>query len=130
MNYLRELIQVPKTVEQIINGARRILNDEVAPYRNSQDDLLSFLNNGLWELKRLRPDAWLGYFGKDLPEYADNPTDLAVQIPINPVFYQQLIYFITGYAELKDDEFTIDNRAAILLQAFGSNLTTSRSLTG
>lgn len=121
---------MPKTVEQILDGARRILNDEVLPYRNSQDDLLSFLNNGLYELKRIRPDAWIGYFGKDLPEYADNPTDLDTQIPINPMFYQQLIYFISGYAELKDDEFTVDARAAILIQAFGANLNSSKSLTG
>lgn len=119
---------MPKTVEQIIDGARRILQDQVTPFRNSQDDLLSFLNNGLYELKRLRPDAWLSMLGQDLPEYGDNATDLATQIPVNTMFYQQLIYFVAGYAELKDDEYTIDARAALLMRAFGSDLTESRSI--
>jgi hypothetical protein len=121
---------VPKTVEQIVAGARRILQDEVEPYRNPTDDLLSFLNNGLYELKRLRPDAWLGFYGKDLPEYADNSTDLASTIPVNAMFYQGLIYFISGYAELKDDEFTVDGRAALLLKAFAADNTMSRSIVG
>lgn len=121
---------MPKTVEQIILGARRILQDEVTPYRNPTDDLLSFLNNALYELKRIRPDAWLGQFGVDLPEYTDTPGDLAELIPINPMFYQGLIYFVAGYAELKDDEYTVDGRAALLLQAFISDNTTSRSLGG
>jgi len=119
---------VPKTVEQIIAGARRILQDEVEPYRNPTLDLLSFLNNSLYELKRIRPDAWLGQYGVDLPEYDDTPGDLAANIPINPMFYQGLIYFVAGYAELKDDEYTVDGRAALLLRAFGSDNTESRSL--
>ena len=119
---------MPKTVEQIIDGARRILQDEVTPFRNPQADLLSFLNNGLYEMKRLRPDAWLSMLGVDLPEYGDNVTDLATQIPINPIFYQQLIYWVAGYAELKDDEYAVDQRAALLMRAFGADLTESRSI--
>jgi len=121
---------VPKTVEEIINGARRILQDEVEPYRNPTEDLLSFLNNSLYELKRIRPDAWLGQFGVDLPEYQNTPASLAETIPINPIFYQGLIYFVSGYAELKDDEYTVDGRAALLIQAFGNDNTASRSLGG
>jgi hypothetical protein len=114
-----------KTVEQILSNARYILQDEVIPYRNSVDDLLVALNSGLYELKRLRPDAWLSYLGvgEELPQYADVPLDLAMVIPINPMFYQSLIYFISGYAELKDDEYTVDSRAALLLRAFGNNNT-------
>jgi len=123
------LIQVPKTVEQIIGDSRRILQDEVVPYRNSQADLIGSLNNGFYELKRLRPDAWLTFFGKDLPEYTDTAADLATVVPLNQTFIQQLIYWVSGYAELKDDEYTVDGRAALLLQAFGTDLTESRSLT-
>lgn len=118
-----------KSVEKILLDSRRILQDEVLPYRNSQDDLLSALNNGLYELKRLRPDAWLTYFGKELPQYANNVTDLAAVIPINQMFIQQLIYWIIGYTELQDDEYTVDGRAALLVRAFGADLTESRSLT-
>ena len=100
-----------KTVEQILSNARYILQDEVIPYRNSVDDLLVALNSGLYELKRLRPDAWLSYLGvgEELPQYANVPLDLAMVIPINPMFYQSLIYFISGYA--------------LLLRAFGNNNT-------
>ncbi|RLC18911.1 MAG: hypothetical protein DRI24_01710 [Deltaproteobacteria bacterium] len=117
-----------KTVEQILGGARIILQDLVLPYRNSQDDLLSALNAGLYELKRIRPDAWLTYYGQELPQYADNATDLAASIPTNPMFYQSLIYFVAGYAELKDDEYSVDSRASLLLRAFGSNNTKPGSI--
>lgn len=113
-----------KTVEQIILGARVILQDEVDPFRYTQDELLSHLNNSLYELKRLRPDAWLSWFGKELPEYTNISADLASQIPINPIFYQQIIYYVAGYAELRDDEYTVDGRAAVLLQAFVANVST------
>jgi hypothetical protein len=119
---------VTKSVEGIIADSRRILQDRVEPFRNSQDDLLSALNNGLYEMKRLRPDAWLTYFGKPLPQYADNATDLAAVIPINEMFVQQLVYWIIGYTELQDDEYTVDGRAALLVRAFGADLTESRSL--
>lgn len=114
-----------KSVEQILSGARYILQDEVLPYRNSVNDLLSALNGGLYELKRIRPDAWLANFGigQELPQYTDTPLDLAMVIPINPMFYQSLIYFVAGYAELKDDEYTVDSRASLLLKAFGDTNT-------
>ena len=114
-----------KTVEKILSDARYILQDEVIPYRNSVNDLLTALNGGLYELKRIRPDAWLSNLGigVELPQYTDTPLDLDMVIPINPMFYQSLIYFISGYAELKDDEYTVDSRAALLLKAFGDNNT-------
>lgn len=114
-----------KTVEKILSDARFILQDEVIPYRNSVNDLLTALNSGLYELKRIRPDAWLSHLGigVELPQYTDTPLDLAMVIPINPMFYQSLIYFISGYAELKDDEYTVDSRAGLLLKAFGDNNT-------
>jgi hypothetical protein len=114
-----------KTVEQILTDARYILQDEVIPYRNSVRDLLTALNGGLYELKRIRPDAWLSNLGVgvELPQYTDDPLDLAMVIPINPMFYQGLIYFVAGYAELKDDEYTVNSRAALLLKAFGDNNT-------
>ena len=89
-----------KTVEKILSDARYILQDTVVPYRNSDHELLTALNSGLYELKRLRPDAWLSYLGVgvELPQYADTPLDLAMVIPINPTFYQSLIYFVSGYA--------------------------------
>ena len=58
-----------------------------------------------------------------MPKYTDTPIDLAASIPVNPVFYQQLIYFISGYAEIRDDEYAVDSRASLLLRAFGGNLT-------
>ena len=114
-----------KTVEKILSDARYILQDEVIPYRNSVNDLLTALNSGLYELKRIRPDAWLSNLGigVELPQYTDDPLDLAMVIPINPMFYQSLIYFVSGYAELKDDEYTVDTRASLLLKAFGDNNT-------
>jgi len=84
-----------------------------------------YINNGLYELKRLRPDIWLSSLTfpvTDLPRYVDDPVDLATALPFNTMFYQPLVLYVAGYAELRDDEFTQDARAATLLKSFAVQL--------
>jgi hypothetical protein len=39
------------------------------------------------------------------------------------IFYQSFVYYLAGNAELRDDEFAVDNRAMTLLGAYRRNLT-------
>ena len=112
-----------KTVENAIDETRRILQDVAEPHRYTDDDLLAILNNGIYEFKRLRPDAWLGQLDTDLPQFTDDPADLATPLPFNTMFFAPLIYYMTGYAELSDDEYAVDGRAATLLRTFSNQLT-------
>jgi hypothetical protein len=112
-----------QTVNDAVVQARKILQDEMEPYRYPTSDLLTYLNNSMYELKRIRPDAWINTLNTDLPMYSDNATDLATDLPFNGIFFQPTVMYMAGYAELRDDEYTQDSRAAILMQSFITSLT-------
>ena len=111
-----------RTVKNCIDQVRNILQDEIDPYRYATSQLLEYFNNGQYELKRIRPDVWLGGYGVDLTLYTESDYD--TEIPFASTFFQPMVLFIAGYAELRDDEFTTDARAATLLTAFSRQLST------
>lgn len=127
-----------KTWEDLLDESRVILQDTDEPYRYTDVALRAVLNRGLQELARLRPDAFYELFDRDdviVPEVAltdSDPVDdeddpqpeeletVAVTddfiLPMQ--FYAPLVYWVAGSAELVDDEFTVDGRAATLLAQF------------
>lgn len=112
-----------RTANDAITESRFILQDTVEPYRYPTADLIRYLNNGLYALKRLRPDAFLGYYNRDLPQFSDTPVSLAEKLPFATIFFDPIVMYMSGFAELRDDEFTVDQRAGILLQSFAAQLT-------
>lgn len=114
------------TVEQYLTEARRLLLDEVEPYRYPDVDLVDALNIGLLEARRIRPDLFLRKF--DLPFFDTSGTiDTAAKVPIDPMYRSSLIYYICGRAQLRDDESTTDQRAAGFMQKFTAQLLTVNS---
>jgi hypothetical protein len=109
---------MPKTIGGVITDARVILSD-VAGDRYTDDELISDFNNAISQTKTLRPDAFI--LGEALPEYTS--ADLAEDFPLSEIFVQSFVYFLAGNAELRDDEFAVDNRAMTLLAAFRRDLT-------
>lgn len=130
-----------KTWQNVVDEARVILQDVDSPHRYTDTALLAKLNRGLQELGRLRPDAfWELFDGEDIivpevvtvdpdPEEQDGDEDeadpiedgqiaLSASFNIPMMFYSPLVYFLTGSAELVDDEFTEDGRAMMLLSQF------------
>jgi hypothetical protein len=117
-----------ETVGQYLEESRRLLQDEYTPYRYPQDDLIDALNIGLLEARRLRADLFLPSFV--IPWF--DPTlvgtsDLAVKVPIDPMYRQSLVYYMVGRAQLRDDEATVDARAASLMTKFTAQLLTVSS---
>lgn len=112
-----------RTAQDAITETRIILQDTVEPYRYPTSDLVRYLNNGMYELKRIRPDVFLNYCNKDLPQFIDDPDDFEEELPFSTIFFQSMVLFITGYAEIRDDEYAVDSRAALLLGAFTTQLT-------
>jgi hypothetical protein len=111
------------TVGQYLEEARRLLQDEVVPYRYPDDDLVDALNIGLLEAKRIRADLFLPLF--DIPWVDPAGTiDSTAKITLDPMYRSSLIYYIVGRAQLRDDEPTVDSRAAGLLQKFTAQLLT------
>lgn len=127
-----------KTWGDLLTEARVILQDTDTPYRYSDTVLRAKLNRGLQELARLRPDAFWDLFNVDdvvVPEVAltdpDPPSDPDAPTPAEQTtvlstdpflppmqFYSPLVFWIVGNAELLEDEFTNDSRAAQLLAQF------------
>lgn len=119
---------MPKTIGDVITEARDILQDEQEPYRYTTDRLYAYLNRAFLEIKAIRPDAYWGRYvasqyppSYDIPEYAAG--DEAELWPLSTILFAPTVEYVAGAAELKDDEFTNDSRAAILLTMFRNKLT-------
>jgi hypothetical protein len=112
---------MPKSVDDALTDARVILND-AAGDRYTDADLVSDFNSAISMTKMLRPDAFK--LGEALPEItvADLEQVPATDFPLAEIFYQSFVYYLAGNAELRDDEFAVDNRAMTLLAAYRRNL--------
>lgn len=118
-----------RTIGDVITDVRDILQDTRSPYRYSDDSLYSYLNRAFINVKDIRPDAYWGRYTSgtyppsyDIPEYSAG--DEAELWPLSSVFFTPIVMYVAGSAELKDDEFTRDARAAILLETFRRHLIT------
>lgn len=112
-----------KTYATAITEARELLQDTLTPYRYSDDILLNILNRALQETGRVRPDAFWDTFATDdivVPEVTSGTTSTTFPLPMQ--FYLPIVSFIVAWAEIIDDEFTADGRAAMLGQQFKSQL--------
>jgi hypothetical protein len=111
------------TVGQYLEEARRLLQDEISPYRYPDDDLVDALNIGLLEARRLRADLFLPLFEIEWfdPTVAIATTK-AKPVTFDPMYRQALVYYICGRAQLRDDEPTTDQRASAMLTKFTSQL--------
>jgi hypothetical protein len=115
---------MPRTIDDALRDARVILNDEAGD-RYTDEDLISDMNSAISMTKMLRPDVFK--LGEALPEFttADLNQSPATDFPLPDIFYQSFVYYLAGNAELRDDEFAVDNRAMTLLGAYRRNLTGS-----
>lgn len=115
-----------ETVAQYLEESRRLLQDEVTPYRYPDADLVDALNIGLMEVRRLRPDLLLPLF--DIPWFDTSGTiNTAAVVTIDPMYRSSLVYYVVGRAQLRDDEPTVDQRAGALLQKFVGQMLTAAS---
>jgi len=115
-----------ETVGQYLEESRRLLQDQFTPYRYPDKDLVEALNIGLMEARRLRADLFLPLF--DVPSYDTVGTiDPAKVVTLDPMYRSSLVYYVVGRIQLRDDEPTVDQRAASLLQKFTAQLLTVAS---
>jgi len=117
---------VAKTLDSLVDEVRLMLKDRRAPYRYTQTDILESINSAFGELKRLRPDAFLGCCADEdgtieLPSFAEADlalTPVPTPFPVELFFFMPMVFFAVGKLQLGDDEFAVDNRAMSLLGAF------------
>lgn len=106
-------------VSQYIVESRTLLQDVIAPYRYSDAELLSTLNMGLMAAYRIRNDLFIGLPSSSIPAYTVNDN---TAVPMDAMYRTALVHFMTGHAQLRDEEDTQDSRATALMQAFRSEL--------
>lgn len=114
------------TVGQYLEEARRLLQDEIDPYRYPDDDLVDALNIGILEARRLRADLFLPLFETDY--FTPSGTiDKTATVTMDPMYRSSLVYYMVGRAQLRDDESTTDQRSSALLTKFVAQMLTIQS---
>lgn len=112
------------TVQQYIDASRRLLQDQIEPYRYPNVDIVEALNEGLMEARRLRADLFLS--SNFTPGYHVVGT-LTAPVVMDPMYRNSLVYYIVGKMQLRDDEATTDSRAAAFTQKFIAQMLTIAS---
>jgi len=124
---------VAKTYQELIGEARDLLQDSVLPNRFTDQFLTDQLNRGLQDIGRIRPDAYYNLFDRNtlnVPEVLISGTPdtdtteilWTEDVQIELQFYTPLVVYVVGSAELTDDEYTLDNRAGLLLSQFHNSI--------
>ncbi len=116
-----------KTYQNLITESRELLQDtKPTTERYTDTTLIGILNRGLQDLGRIRPDSFYSLYltnSLNIPEIVIsgagsgqvNWTDV---VGIEMQFYPPLVAYVTAVAEIVDDEYTVDGRAALLLNQF------------
>lgn len=118
-----------KSYQNLVYECREMLQDTDAEPRYADSTLLNILNRGLQDLSRIRPDiAYTLFTGNSLnvPEIVESAPGTGQVIWSDPFglemqFYATMLSYIVGVAEITDDEYTEDGRAALFMQAFRNN---------
>ncbi len=120
-----------KTYKDVVTEARVLLQDTVdGSYRYSDVDLLAIYNRALQALGRIRPDAMYDLYANnslnvpELVESSPGPDQVDWDDPfgLEMQFFNPLVHYVVGMAEITDDEYTEDGRAQLLLGAFKQNI--------
>lgn len=119
-----------KTYANLILESREMLQDtDIDDPRYTDSTMLNILNRGLQDLSRIRPDITYTLFvnnSLEVPEIVETAPGAGQVIWTDPFglemqFYPTMLSYIVGVAEITDDEYTEDGRAALFMQAFHNN---------
>jgi hypothetical protein len=114
-----------RTLQDVFDIARELLKDEDSEeYRYTDVSLLRAFNTAITMVVDKRPDA-MTVLRSGVPTYTSD--DLASPFPLPITFFNPVVFFVVGYAELRNDEFTDDSRAATFMGRFERDLVGDRS---
>jgi hypothetical protein len=120
---------IAKLIDDVISESRLMIGDARVPYRYSDVNMVAHLNTALAEVYRYRPDAYIGNFtvgtlgSNPVTNYSTSDLGTSTLFPLdNRLFFNPVVFFVAGRAELADDEFTENSRSTSLLMAFRNML--------
>ena len=98
------------TADDIIRRVRSLMQDNTAPFRYSELDLVDAINDALDRVLFLRSDYFIDL--EFTPVYV---TAGASVLNVPNVLINPIVLFVTGYMMLREDEFANDGRATALM---------------
>jgi hypothetical protein len=117
-----------KIVSDYIRQARVLLQDTVEPFRYDDEGLVTALNNCWLEIERIRPDILLNWKYKqrqlrrqvvaDLEPPVYSAADQTERVWMAAAYRTALLYYICGFAQMRDMEEVQDARANLFLDKF------------
>lgn len=110
------------TVADYVTEARVLLQDEVETYRYSNADLVAALNLGIMTARRNRPDLFLEV--TDIPQFVVADVAALTAFDMDVMYRTPFLFFMVGFAQLRDEEDTQDARAVAFIQKFTQQLMT------
>ncbi len=106
-----------RTVQAVLNRAREILQD-IDATRYPDAELTAHVVDAIVQARYVRPDLFVADYQTPLPDSL-LPSDI---LPISDQFFAAVAYYVSGCAELRDDEFAVDGRAMTLREALVKKL--------
>lgn len=101
------------TIQQVLDHARIPLQD-TKKVRYSDDTLLQYHNDAIEMAFKHRPDLFVGRW-RDLAIRLRTPEE---EFPLPALYRSYVADYISGRAELVDDEYAETGRATMLVQSF------------
>lgn len=143
------MAQLYNTVTAYVVSIRNRMQDRVAPYRYTDDQIVDALNVALEETQRIRPDIFLdlkyqqkiqsndlddgfisGYYtNSDIAfDGSDNyvPSD-GTLVPIPSRYNDPILWYMGGHLQLLDVDDTEDQRGVAFVSTFTKRMTTPSS---
>jgi hypothetical protein len=106
-------------VGDIVRSARDVLQDnDAATYRYSDDSMIRAINMAVFDLRRARPDYFIGTYATPI-RFA---TMLEEDVPLPDELFPSFVKYVAGWCEMRDDEYTADGRAVALTKMFYSDI--------
>jgi hypothetical protein len=143
------VVQIYNTVTAYVYSARNRMQDRVAPYRYTDDQIVDALNVALQETQRIRPDIFLDlkYQQKIKPNDLDDgfistyysTSDIVIDgngnyipsegalVPIPSAYNDPIIWYMGAHLQFLDTDDTEDQRGVAFLTKFAQRMTQPQS---
>lgn len=111
-----------RTIGDVLNEARTLLQDKAGSERRYTDDeLLEAFNGFMSEVRAKRPDVFL-VLGLRTPVPSYTTSQLTVPFPLDMAVYDAFVYYVVGRCEAREDTFAQDSRAVTFMNKAVSQL--------
>lgn len=102
-----------------------ILSDTIGTptTRYADQDLIDAFNDALIQARAKRPDLFLDMGLRNIvPQYTTTDISGNTAFPLDATLYPAFLYYIVGRCELREDTFSDDSRATVMMNKFVSQL--------